>query len=230
MNIAIIPARGGSKRIPRKNIKLFGDKPIIARSIETALATKVFDRVIVSTDDDEIAEIAKRCGAEVPFVRPEDLADDYAGTTEVISHAIKWMINSGCNFKAACCIYPVAPFTQALDIVDGLKELEKGGWAFTFSAAEYSSPIYRSFNQIDGKGVEMLFPEYFFTRTQDLSVVYHDAGQFYWGLVDSWLQEKKIFEPHSKAIIIPRWRVHDIDTLDDWRRAEIMDSYLKSRR
>jgi len=222
LNLAVIPARGGSKRIPRKNIKIFGGKPMIAWSIEVAKKSKLFDHIIVSTDDTEIAEIAKEWGAEVPFMRPDELSDDYAGTTEVISHATQWALAQGIDVKAACCIYPTAPFIQIDDLQRGWDALESNDWAYAFTATEYAAPIFRSFKQTPKGGVEMFFPDNFSVRSQDLPDAFHDAGQFYWGRPNAWLQGKRLFEPHSFAIMIPRWRVQDIDTPDDWLRAEAL--------
>lgn len=221
MKIAVIPARGGSKRIPKKNIRLFMGRPIIEISIFAAKETEIFDKIIVSTDDVETAEIAKSAGADVPFIRPSYLSDDFTGTTEVISHATRWVIENGFAPTGVCCIYPAAPFITPLDIVQGWNDLISGDWAFTFPATEYPSTIFRSFQKNKWGGVEMFFPEKFNSRSQDLPIAMHDAGQFYWGRPESWLQDKKIFDAHSKPIIIPSWRVCDIDTMDDWSRAEI---------
>lgn len=220
IKVAIIPARGGSKRIPRKNIKEFFGKPMIAWSIEAAKESGIFDRIIVSTDDDEIASIAKEWGAEVPFIRPDELSEDLTATIPVISHAIQWLIDQGEDLDAVCCIYATAPFVEAADISKGYVELTSGNWAYTFSVTDFSAPIFRSFQLSDSGGVEMFYPEHFNTRSQDLPDAYHDAGQFYWGRKESWLQEKIFFSNDSKPIVIPRWRVQDIDTLSDWQRAE----------
>jgi N-acylneuraminate cytidylyltransferase len=226
MKIAVIPARGGSKRIPRKNIKLFCGKPMIAWSIEAAKNSDLFDRIIVSTDDAEIAEVAKQCGAEVPFMRPAQLSNDFAGTTEVIAHATQWVLNQGFNVDAVCCIYATAPFVQVGDLKRGLAALESGEWAYAFTVTDFAAPIFRSFKQTAEGGVEMFYPEYFFTRSQDLPTALHDAGQFYWGRPLAWIEGKRIFDRHSIPVVIPRWRVQDIDTLDDWKRAEIMRDAL----
>lgn len=227
MRIAVIPARGGSKRIPRKNIKEFCGKPMISWSISAALESEVFDKVIVSTDDDEISRIAIEFGAEVPFKRPDQLSNDFAGTSEVIAHAASWCLNEGMDIKEVCCIYATAPFVQSLDIREGLKLLQSGEWAFSFSATDFAAPIFRSFKQSESGGVTMFFPEYYSTRSQDLPLALHDAGQFYWGRLDSWMNGKRFFEPHSIPLILPRWRVQDIDNIEDWNRAEIMARYLK---
>ena len=222
MKIAVIPARGGSKRIPRKNIKDFCGKPMIAWSIEAAKASGLFDHIIVSTDDAEIAEVAKQWGAEIPFVRPDELSNDYAGTTEVIAHATRWALDQGLDVDAVCCIYATAPFVQVEDLQRGLKALESGDWAYAFTATDFAAPIFRAFKQSADGGIEMFFSEHFSTRSQDLPTALHDAGQFYWGLPTAWIEGKRIFDHHSIPVIISRWRVQDIDNQDDWERAEMI--------
>lgn len=222
MKIAIIPARGGSKRIPRKNIKHFAGKPMISWSIEAAKTSGLFDRIIVSTDDAEIAEVAKQWGAEVPFLRPEALSNDYAATTEVIAHATQWALAQGFNVDAVCCIYATAPFVQVNDLERGLAALESGDWAYAFTVTDFAAPIFRSFKQTAEGGIEMFYPEHFLTRSQDLPTALHDAGQFYWGRASAWIEGKRVFDRNSVPIVIPRWRVQDIDTEEDWLRAELM--------
>ena len=222
MRVAVIPARGGSKRILRKNIRNFCGKPMIAWSIEAALQSDCFDQIIVSTDDLEIAEVSKNCDAEVPFVRPAELANDHAGTTEVIGHATQWMINHSWQLDAVCCLYATAPFVRTEDIKRGLATLESDPWAYVFTATEYAAPIFRSFHVHPDGGIGMFFPKHFTTRSQDLPVALHDAGQFYWGRPEAWLEHKRLFDRHSCPLVIPRWRVQDIDTEDDWRRAELL--------
>lgn len=222
MNVAVIPARGGSKRIPRKNIRIFAGKPMIAYSIAAARESRLFDHILVSTDDKEVAEVAIAHGAEVPFVRPESLSNDYAGTIEVIAHATKWMLDQKWNVTAVCCIYATAPFIQAEDIKRALAALDSGNWAYAFTVTDFAAPIFRSFHVHPDGGIEMFFPDNFSVRSQDLPVALHDAGQFYWGRPDAWLENKRIFEKHSFPVIIPRWRVQDIDNEEDWIRAELM--------
>ena len=222
MKIAVIPARGGSKRIPRKNIRDFCGKPMIAWSIEAAKHSGLFDRIIVSTDYAEIAEVAKQWGAEVPFMRPAELSDDHAGTTEVIAHATQWAIGQSLNLDAVCCIYATAPFIQVNDLKRGLEALESGDWAYAFAVTDFAAPIFRSFKQTAGGGIEMFYPEHFLTRSQDLPIALHDAGQFYWGRPSAWIEGKRVFDQGSIPVAIPRWRVQDIDTMDDWLRAEMM--------
>jgi N-acylneuraminate cytidylyltransferase len=229
MRIAVIPARGGSKRIPRKNIKLFRGKPMIAWSIEAARQSGLFEHILVSTDDTEIAGVAGQWGAEAPFVRPPELADDHTGTTEVIAHATRWAQVQGWSLTAVCCIYATAPFIRPDDLRRGLQALERGDWAYAFTATDYPAPIFRSFKQDERGGVEMLFPEHFTTRSQDLPVTLHDAGQFYWGRPASWTEGKRIFDRHSFALVVPRWRVQDIDNEEDWSRAEIVAPAILAR-
>jgi N-acylneuraminate cytidylyltransferase len=222
MKIAVIPARGGSKRIPRKNIKYFCGKPMIAWSIDVAKMSGLFDHIIVSTDDVEIAEISRKWGAEVPFMRPAELSNDYAGTTEVIAHATKWALEQDFEVDAACCIYATAPFIQVDDLKRGFSALESGDWAYAFTATDFAAPIFRAFKQSADGGIEMFFPEHFSTRSQDLPTALHDAGQLYWGRPSAWMEAKRIFDRHSVPVIIPRWRVQDIDDQDDWIRAEMI--------
>ncbi len=230
MKIAVIPARGGSKRIPRKNIKTFCGKPMIAWSIEAAKCSGLFERIVVSTDDAEIAEVAKQWGAQVPFMRPEELSNDHAGTIPVIAHATQWALDQGVDLAAVCCIYAAAPFVQTDDLKRGWEELNAGDWDYAFTATDFAAPIFRSFKQTAKGGIEMFFPEHFATRSQDLPVALHDAGQFYWGRPAAWLEGKRIFDRHSKPVVIPRWRVQDIDTRDDWERAEILAPIIMRRK
>jgi pseudaminic acid cytidylyltransferase len=229
MRIAVIPARGGSKRIPRKNIKSFNGKPMIAWSIEAAKSSGLFEHIIVSTDDAEIAEVAKQCGAEVPFIRPEELSNDYAGTTEVIAHATQWGFDEGFDLKSVCCIYATAPFVHLENIKRGCEAIDSGDWDYAFAVTDFAAPIFRSFKQTEQGGLEMFFPEHFGTRSQDLPAALHDAGQFYWGRPEAWIEGKRIFANGSKPILIPRWRVQDIDTQEDWDRAEILAPIIMGR-
>lgn len=222
MKLAVIPARGGSKRIPRKNIKQFGGRPMIAWSISAAIESGCFDRIIVSTDDQEIAEIAQQSGADVPFLRPAELSDDHATTSEVIRHAISWVAENYATPERVCCIYATAPFLRADDIAGGSDLLKSSGLDFVFSATSYAFPIQRAIRLTAEGRVEMLMPEQFNIRSQDLEPVYHDAGQFYWGRSEAWLAGKPVFSNSATAVILPRYRVQDIDTPDDWLRAELM--------
>lgn len=230
MNLCVIPARGGSKRIPRKNIRDFCGKPMIAWSIEAAIKSGLFQHIVVSTDDDEIAEVAEAYGAEVPFRRPIELSDDHTGTTPVIAHALNWALEAGRSVDAVCCLYATAPFVTLTDMRVGLERLSSRNWSFCFTATTFASPIFRSFREAEDGGVEMFFPNHFDTRSQDLPQGLHDAGQFYWGTPEAWISGKRIFERHSSPLIIPRWRVQDIDNLDDWSRAEILWRMLNANK
>jgi len=227
MNIAIIPARGGSKRIPRKNLRDFRGKPMIAWSIEAARRSGLFEHVIVSTDDAEISDVAKAWHAEVPFTRPAMLSTDYVGTTEVVAHATRWALGEGWHLSAVCCIYATAPFVQVDDIKCGLRALESGDWAYAFSVTDFAAPIFRAFRERPEGGIEMFFPEYASTRSQDLPPALHDAGQFYWGRPSAWIEGRRIFDRHSVPVKIPRWRVQDIDNADDWKRARLLHEMLE---
>lgn len=221
MKLALIPARGGSKRIPRKNIKPFCGKPIIAWSIEAARASGCFDRIVVSTDDEEIATVAREAGADVPFMRPAALADDHAGTIPVVRHAIEWQRAHGAAPQQVCCLYATAPFVTADDLREGLARLVAGeGVDFILPVARYAYPIQRALRLAADGHVAMLRPEEFRTRSQDLEAAYHDAGQFYWGRADAWMAAETLFGPASLALVRPPWRVQDIDTAEDWQRAE----------
>jgi len=220
--IAVIPARGGSKRIPRKNIKPFYGKPMIAWSIEAAIKSTMFDRIVVTTDDEEIARIAREYGAEVPFIRPSELSDDYAGTTEVIAHAIQALADIDIHVDTVCCIYATAPFVRPTDIIESYKAFTSGDWDYCFTVTDFPAPIFRSFKRDVNGAVEMFYPEHFKTRSQDLPEAFHDAGQFYWGRAEAWINGAVIFSDRSYGFSIPRWRVQDIDTLDDWKRAELI--------
>ena len=226
MNIAVIPARGGSKRIPRKNIKLFCGKPMIAWSIEAALNSECFEQVIVSTDDEEIASIAQNYGADVPFVRPKNLADDHTGTNPVIAHAIEWLNSQGLNPNLICCIYATAPFICLSDIQAGLDLIEEKNCDYVFSVTSFAFPIQRALKFEDDGKLGMFYPSNFYTRSQDLEESFHDAGQFYWGKTKVWLEGKPVFLANSLPIRLPRYRVQDIDTLEDWQHAEKMMEVL----
>lgn len=219
MNVAIIPARGGSKRIPRKNIIDFGGKPMIAHSIQAARDADIFDHIVVSTDDAEIAAIAREYGAEVPFTRRPELSDDYSGTVAVVADAITEIQQLGIEPTAVCCIYATAPFVRASDLKDGLTRLISGDWQYVFSATTFEFPIYRSLAQAENGGVKMIFPEHQKTRSQDLPEVLHDAGQFYWGRTKAWLEHLDIFADWSSVVRLPRWRVQDIDSVEDLDQA-----------
>lgn len=222
MKLAVIPARGGSKRIPRKNIKSFGGKPMIEWSIQAAHDAGVFDRIVVSTDDAEIAAVARDCGADVPFERPVELSDDYTGTIPVVAHAIDWHQAHGYAPSQVCCIYATAPFIQSEDIRRGAEKLIQSGADFAFSVTSFAFPIQRAIKLGTDGRVEMFDPVQFQTRSQDLPEAYHDAGQFYWGTKSAWQSGALIFGPGSVPVILPRYRVQDIDTPEDWEQAEVL--------
>jgi pseudaminic acid cytidylyltransferase len=228
MKIAVIPARGGSKRIPRKNIKLFSGKPIIARSIQVALNSNIFDKVIVSTDDRDIASIAEKYGAEVPFIRPNYLADDITGTNAVVKHAIQWFIDGGHEVEYACCIYATAPFLKKEYLQEGYNNLSKSNKLFAFSVASFISPIQRAV-RITNKGhIQAFWPNNISKRSQDLDKSYHDAGQFYWGKAEAFINNIEMFSEASLPVVLPTYLTQDIDDMEDWKRAELMFQVLLS--
>jgi len=223
--VAIIPARGGSKRIPRKNIKDFYGEPLIAYSIKTALESNIFDKVVVSTDDSEISNIAKKYGADI-VQRPDELADDYTGTWDVIDHAIAYLQKEGEEFDFVCTIYATAPFLQSRYLKEGFEKLKNSNAINVFSATSMPFPIQRTF-KLDANGrCEMFTPQHYNTRSQDLEEAYQDAGQFYWSKIGQKSNEV-FFGKDSIPIILPRYLVQDIDTLEDWKRAEIMYRVLQ---
>jgi len=221
VKIAVIPARGGSKRIPRKNIKLFAGKPMLAWAIESAHCSKMFEHVIVSTDDPEIAEVARAHGAQTPFVRPAALADDCTPTVPVIAHAVQFCRLAGWDVEHACCIYPASPFVQADDIEAAYKILRHQQANFVYPVTEYPHPIQRAMRRSPQGQMEFLDPASELTRTQDLEKTFHDAGQFYWGHASAWLAGEPMHTA-GLGMPIPNWRVVDIDSEDDWRRAELL--------
>lgn len=222
MNLAIIPARGGSKRIPRKNIKLFCGKPIISYSIDCLKKTNLFDRIIVSTDDKKIADISIEFGAEIPFMRPRKLADDYTTTIDVIKHAIQWFNEKDKIFNNVCCLYPTAPFVRPKYLLDGYHLLQSTDISFVFPVATFPSSIFRALKRTEDNRLKMIWPEHINTRTQDLPETYHDAGQFYWGEANAFIRNNAIIKEQSSPIIIPRYLAQDIDTKEDWEQAELL--------
>jgi N-acylneuraminate cytidylyltransferase len=226
----VIPARGGSKRIPQKNIKFFCGKPIIVWSIELAIASKCFDKIIVSTDDKKIADLAKSYGVDVPFMRPKALSNDYTETVSVIAHAVKWQIEHHQKPLYVCCIYATAPFIKLSELKHGLKILKSSGSDYVFPVTNYAHPIQRSFRIKKNKILETFYPKYLNSRSQDLEEAFHDAGQFYWGLTDAWLKNKPVISENATPLLIPRNRVQDIDTLEDWQIAERMFRIINNKR
>lgn len=226
-NIAIITARGGSKRIPRKNIKMFRGKPIIAYSIETALRSNLFDYVMVSTDDEEISEVAVKYGAQVPFKRSQKNADDFSGTADVILEVLNDLQTIGKQFENVCCIYPTAPFISVKTLSDSYNLLKKNNFDSVFPVCQFSFPIQRAL-EINNSKVSMVNPENVNMRSQDLAPRYHDAGQFYWMKTAVFLTEKKIFTANTGSIILSELQVQDIDNETDWKLAELKHSLLTS--
>ena len=227
MNICIIPARGGSKRIPRKNIKIFNGKPIIAYSIEAALKSGCFDKVIVSTDDDEISEVAKDFGAEVPFIRPAEISNDFAGTNPVISHAFNWMESQGNLINHVCCLYATAPFIEHSSISNAYEKFKEMNADFCYSVTSFPFPIQRAIKINKSGKVGLFQPEHFHSRSQDLEETYHDAGQFYWGTKQAFNIDISILSEVVIPYILPRHLVQDIDSPEDWTRAEIMHQVIQ---
>jgi N-acylneuraminate cytidylyltransferase len=226
MRIAVIPARGGSRRIPRKNIRLFAGRPMITYSIRVAVESGCFDRVVVSTDDDEIAAVARQAGAEVPFVRPSRLADDHTGTIEVMQHAVERLATDRTQVSHVCCIYATAPFLTPEALREGFDALLASGRSYAFSVARFDSPIQRALRIRPDGAVEPIWPENAMVRSQDLEPAYHDAGQFYWGTVEAWTRAEPIHSAVSVPVVLPSHRVQDIDTEEDWVRAEYLFAAL----
>lgn len=228
-NVAIIPARGGSKRIPSKNLKLFGGVPMIARSIQIALESELFAQVVVSTDDEEIADVARAYGAKVPFMRPAVLADDFTGTAAVIVHALEELHRQGHDFDYACCLYATAPLLKMQFLQQGLALLEQHPQkSFTFSVCDVGFPVQRALTLDDQGALTALYPEFRQTRSQDLPRAFQDAGQFYWGRSSAWLCGDVLYSTQSLPVILPRYLVQDIDTAEDWKRAEYLYAALKA--
>lgn len=228
MIVAVIPARGGSKRIPKKNIKEFFGKPIISYSIRAAIDSQLFDKVIVSTDCDNIARAAIKYGAEVPFMRPKELSGDFLGTHEVVGHALTWLEDFGDIVDYACCIYATAPMIEESDLIKGYDLIKTEKWKAVIAATKYAFPVFRSFKKLPNGGLEMVFPEHYESRSQDLPEVYHDAGQFYWAKAQEWKDKPGGFSENNTIIELPNYLVQDIDTIEDWSRAEQIYEYYKT--
>ena len=219
--IAVIPARGGSKRIPRKNLREFHGRPMLSYAIEAAAASGVFDHVLVSTEDDEIASCALRYGAAVPFRRPPELADDHSTTTAVMADAVAACARMGWHAGQFCCIYPAVPLLSADILVEALRLLEADDCAYVFPVIRFASPIQRALRRLPDGATRPFHPEFVSTRTQDLEPAFHDAGQFYWGRSAAWLAGLSPHE-HGRTLVIPADRSVDIDTPADWARAEAL--------
>lgn len=225
MNIAIIPARGGSKRILGKNFKMFCGKPMISWAIGYALESNIFDKVIVSTEDELIAQVARSAGAETPFTRPSDLSDDLTPTVPVIAHAVEACEKIGWSIEYACCIYPCVPFLQNSDLVEAFALLQQTDACFSYPVTDYAHPIQRAMRRLPSGQMQFLEPEHEIARTQDLETTYHDTGQFYWGKAIAWKAHMKM---HTEGVgfVVPNWRVVDIDNEADWKRAELLYDVL----
>ncbi len=219
-SIAIIPARGGSKRILRKNVKPLAGIPAIAYPIELALNSGIFQRVIVSTDDTEIAEVSRKYGAEIPFLRDAELSDDFTITVDVIAHAAERLESQSETYDHICCIYPVTPLLTAKRLKQALSALESGRWDYVFPAIEFPSPIERGFRKGKSGLIEFTYPEFANTRTQDIQKTYHDAGQFYFGRSEAWLERRPILNGKSTFIELTKNEAFDIDDLEDWALVE----------
>ena len=219
MNVAIIPARLGSKRIKKKNIKNFFNKPAIYWVIKALKKTKMFNKIIVSTDSIKIGNLAKSYGAEVPFLRPNNLSDDFTGTSEVVKHTINWLLKEKVKFKYVCCVYPTAFFINHNDIKTSYNRLKKNRNDYVFSASNLTSSFYRSFF-IKKRKIKMMFKDNYVSRTQDFKDLYIDAGQFYWAAKETWLKDKQIFSNNSSIYYLPKNSYVDIDNIEDWKFAE----------
>lgn len=224
--VAIIPARGGSKRIPNKNIRSFAGQPMISYSIRAAQDSGLFDRILVSTDSDDIAATAKTYGADVPFMRPAELSDDHTATAPVLTHALRWLGENDTPATHACCIYATAPFVRAQDIIQGLSTLQNSNAATVFTVTSFAFPIFRALEIKPNGTLAMVWPEHRLTRSQDLPEAYHDAGQFYWLDVARFLEKPELYSADSRPVILPRYLVQDIDTPEDWETAEHMHRAL----
>lgn len=225
-NLCIIPARGGSKRIPRKNIKPFMGKPIMAYSIEAALKSGIFDEVMVSTDDEEFAEVARQYGAKVPFMRSAATANDYATTEDVLIEVLDEYKKQGREFDNLCCLYSTAPFVTSERLSEAYSNMQQENADAIFTVVAYSYPIQRCLHIVDGK-IGMKWPEYQTARSQDLETVYHDAGQFYFARVPQLRIEKDLWMKNCIPLILPETEVQDLDTLTDWQLAEMKFHLLK---
>ena len=229
MTICVIPARGGSKRITKKNIKLFAGKPMIARSIEVAVNAQCFDRIIVSTDCAEIAEVSLKYGAEVPFIRDTSISDDYTPVYDVVKDVILRLDDGGSSFDKICCLYATAPLLHERYITEGLEMLDSPECSYVFGIARFDYPIQRALKKNQFGNIQMFTPENFLSRSQDLESAYHDSGQFYWASKSEWLNEPFTFNEQSKGVDIPAEYVQDIDTPEDWAVAEYKFNLLKMK-
>jgi pseudaminic acid cytidylyltransferase len=228
-SLALIPARGGSQRVPHKNIRPFHGRPIIEYSIETAQRSGLFDRIVISTDDPAIADVARRSGAEVPFMRPAELADHKALPITSVLHAIRELQASGATYDNICILFATAPFVRVEDLASGLALLSEPNVPCVLPVTDFGFPIFRALKMIEGGALEMFWPEHETTRSNDLPTAYHDAGQFVWMKTDIVLREKRFYVPGMRALVLPRHRVQDIDTEEDWTRAEHLYALLEQK-
>lgn len=226
--LCIIPARGGSKRIPRKNIKSFKGKPILSYSIKAALETGLFDEVMVSTDDKEIADIAKQFGAVIPFFRSKENSNDYATTLDVLNEVVRMYRETKKKFDVVCCLYPTAPLVLPKHLKIGLEKLISGNYNSVFSAISYTYPIWRGLKEDSEGKVKMIWPEFNNTRSQDLEKTYHDAGQWYWFIPDTTIKQGNLFTDNTSMVILNEIEAQDIDTETDWKLAELKYELLQS--
>lgn len=221
MRVAIIPARGGSKRIPNKNIRAFLGRPMVQRAVDTALRSALFDRVIVSTDDERIRAAAIDAGASAPFLRPAELSEDHTATVPVVAHALEQDAATGVRATHACCIYPCTPLLEPGDLKQAWAIAQRDDVDFVYAVAAYPHPVQRAFRMSPEGALEYVDASHAKRRTQDLEALYYDAAQFYWGTVRAWLGQ-----PNGIASVrgykIPSWRAIDIDTEDDWQHAELV--------
>jgi len=228
-SIAVIPARGGSKRIPRKNLRYFRGKPILAYAVELARSAGCFDEIVITSDDAEIRQVALDCGATFAVLRAETLADDLTPLVPVVADAVREVSRQlDSRFQLACCLYATAPMASASDLLEGLRVMTTQRCDYALSVAAFPAPIERSFLRQDSGFIEMRSPDEYTTRSQDLPVTYFDAGQWCWGTTESWLDEKPMLGADSQGVVVPSWRVCDIDTLEDWRRAELLAELVAS--
>ncbi len=222
MNLAIIPARGGSKRILHKNTREFCGQPIIGYSIRKAIQSGLFDRVVISTDCEQVADVARQFGGEVPFLRPAELSNDHAGTMDVVRHAIEFAQNEWGQVDDVCCIYATAPLMSIEDVARGKSLLDKdSSLEFAFSVTTFASPIFRALRIKEGQ-TQMFWPENLNSRSQDLEEAYYDAAQFYWGRSGAFMHHNHLYTARSAPVVLPRFRVVDIDTPEDWVQAEML--------
>lgn len=230
MSLCVIPARGGSKRVPRKNVRPFHGRPMIAWSIAAAKDSGAFERIVVSTDDEEIAEVARSMGAETPFVRPAELADDHTPTVPVVAHALAESEALWGPQDLVCCLYATAPFVTPEDLRAARALLEESGASYAMPVTSFPFPIQRAVRLRSDGRVEMFAPEHALTRSQDLEESFHDAGQFYFGRRDAWLAGTSLMGPETAALRIPRDRAQDVDSEEDWRVAERLFAALREER